>query len=146
MTLPASQDLLTERVRGVLDVPLHRFLGLELIDRDHPERGVTVQVDAPAVNNVDLLHGGVVTALLDVASYLALLPHLAADEAAVTHDASASLMKGAGRGARLEVSGRVVRRGRTLAFVRAEATVDGDVIAAGQVTKSILRSAGVSGV
>jgi uncharacterized protein (TIGR00369 family) len=138
MTVPPPVDVLADRVQAVLDVPLHRYLGISLLDPDRPDHGLWVEVGDPSVNNVELLHGGVVTALLDVAAYLALLPHLSAEEAAVTHDVSASLMKGAGRGARIEVTGRVVRRGRSLAFIQAEATVDGDVVATGQVTKSIL--------
>jgi acyl-coenzyme A thioesterase PaaI-like protein len=34
--------------------------------------------------------------------------------------------------------GTVVRRGRAVAFLRAEATVDGLVVAAAQVTKSVV--------
>jgi acyl-coenzyme A thioesterase PaaI-like protein len=34
----------------------------------------------------------------------------------------------------------VVRRGRSIAFLRAEATVDGTVVAAGQVTKTLVRT------
>jgi uncharacterized protein (TIGR00369 family) len=84
------------------------------------------------------LHGSVVTTLLDVASYLALLPHLAAGEHAVTQDLSASLLRAAAADSRVEVRGTVLRRGRTLAFLRAEATVDGALVATGQVTKSIV--------
>jgi uncharacterized protein (TIGR00369 family) len=138
MTGTADSDLLAERVRGVLDVALHRFVGVELLDPAHPENGIAFEVGDASVNNVDLLHGGIVTALLDVASYLALLPLLGPDEGAVTHDSSASLMKAVTRGARVQVTGRVVRRGRSLAFVHAEATVDGTVVATGQVTKSVL--------
>jgi uncharacterized protein (TIGR00369 family) len=140
MTSAADTDLLAERVHGVLEVALHRFLGVQLLDPAHPANGIWFEVGDAAVNNVELLHGGIVTALLDVASYLALLPLLGRDEGAVTHDSSASLMKAVHRGARVEVTGRVVRRGRSLAFVHAEATVDGTVVATGQVTKSVLSS------
>lgn len=140
MTDSVTDTLLTDRVRGVLDVPLHRFLGMRLRDPAHPQHGLAVEVADAAVNNVDLLHGGIVAALLDVAGYLALLPELGPDVGAVTHDASVSLIKAVPRGALVEVTGRVVRRGRNLAFVQSEATVDGVVVAIGQVTKSVLRT------
>lgn len=137
--MPASPDVLAARVEGVLSIALHRFLGVHLLDPDEPSAGVAFTVDEPSLNNVGVLHGGVVTALLDVSCYLALLPELAEDEHAVTHDVTASLMRPVPRGARVELSGTVVRRGRSVTFLRAEARVDGAVVAAGQVTKTMVR-------
>ena len=125
------------RVGDVLEVPLHRFLGVELLDPGDPVAGIWFPVAEPALNNVGILHGGVVTALLDVASYLALLPELRPDENAVTHDLSVSLLRRVSAGSRVEMTGTVLRRGRSVAFLRAEARVGGDVVAAAQVTKTI---------
>ena len=130
---------LPPRVEGVLDIPLHRFLGLDLADPAAPEVGVVFDAGPATLNNAGVLHGGIVTALLDVACYLALLPELADDENAVTHDVSASLMRPVAAGSRVHVRGAVVRRGRSIAFLRAEATVDGVVVGAGQVTKTMVR-------
>ncbi len=139
MTSPVSADLLTARVQGVLDVPLHRFLGMRLRHPERPEDGLVIPVGDAATNNAGVLHGGVATALLDVACYLALLPHLSAEENAVTHDASSSLMRAVPQDAELEVVADVVRRGRSLAFLQARALVGGKPVAIGNVTKSILR-------
>jgi uncharacterized protein (TIGR00369 family) len=98
-------------------------------------------VGKSAQNQAAVLHGGVVTALLDVASYLALLPHLDDGEHAVTHDMSVSLLRPVGAHERVAVVGSVLRRGRAVAFMRAEATVDGRTVAAAQVTKSIVAMA-----
>jgi len=125
------------RVQAVLDIPLHRFVGLELLDPTDPAAGIWFPVGLPAQNQAQLLHGGVVTALLDVASYLALLPHLAEHEHAVTHDQSVSLLRPGSADRRGEV-GTVLRRGRGVAFLRAEATVDGTLVATGQVTKTVI--------
>ena len=38
----------------------------------------------------------------------------------------------------VDLVGTVLRRGRAVAFLRAEATVDGQVVAAAQVTKSVV--------
>jgi uncharacterized protein (TIGR00369 family) len=126
------------RVQQVLDIPLHRFLSVTLLDPDDPSAGIAFPVDADAQNQAEVLHGGVVTALLDVASFLALLPELGEDEHAVTHDLSVQLLRPVPGGSRVEVRGTVLRRGRAVAFLRAEALVDGRVVAAAQVTKTLV--------
>jgi uncharacterized protein (TIGR00369 family) len=126
------------RVQAVLDIPLHRFLGVELLDPAEPAAGISFPVADAAQNQAALLHGGVVTALLDVASYLALLPHLDDGEHAVTHDLSVSLLRPVGADERVDAAGSVLRRGRAVAFLRAEARVDGRTVAAAHVTKSII--------
>lgn len=125
-------------VRGILDIPLHRFLGVALLEPADPSAGICFEVTGNAQNNVGILHGGVVSALLDVASYLALLPELGPGEGAVTHAMTVSLLRGVAAGSRVELRGTVLRRGRTLAFLRAEATVDDVLVASAQLTKSIL--------
>lgn len=127
-----------DRVAAVLDIPLHRFLGIELSDPERPAAGITLDVGEAALNNAGVLHGGIVTALLDVACYLALLEQLEPQENAVTHDLSVSLMRPVARGRQVLLAGQVVRRGRSVVFLRAEATVDGVVVASGQVTKTLL--------
>lgn len=72
---------LSPRVVSVLDIALHRFLRVTLLDEADPAAGITFSVGDAAVNNGGVLHGGIVTALLDVACYLAaVLPHLADEE------------------------------------------------------------------
>ena len=135
---PADPVLFAERVATILSIALHRFLDVALLDPAEPNVGIAFPVEDAAVNNLGLLHGGVVTALLDVACYLALLPGLGADEHAVTHDLAVSLIRAVPRGARVEVRGHVVRRGSRIVFLRAEATVEGTVVAVAQVTKSVV--------
>ena len=126
------------RVQDVLDIALHRFLGVELIDVDDPSAGIAFDVGPASQNQVDLLHGGVICALLDVASYLALAAQLAPDEHAVTHDVSVQLLRPVPTGSRVSLAGTVLRRGRAVAFLRAEARVDERVVAAAQVTKTLV--------
>jgi uncharacterized protein (TIGR00369 family) len=135
-----SDSLLTARVQAVLDIPLHRFLGMELRDPAEPSSGIWFPVAGAAQNPMGLLHAGVVYTLLDVASFLALLPALSEEEHAVTHDLTASLLRPVAADSRVDVTGTVLRRGRSVAFMRAEATVDGQVVAAAQVTKSVVRA------
>ena len=137
-----SESAQAMRVRAILDIPLHRFLGVQLLDPANPPAGISFPVGESAQNQAALLHGGVVTALLDVASYLALLPHLDDAEHAVTHDMSVSLLRPVGPDESVAVVGDVLRRGRAVAFLRAEATVGGRTVAAAQVTKSIVPTPG----
>ena len=132
-------DVLARRVQGVLDIPFHRWLGIRLADPANPPAGIVLPVAGPALNNVALLHGGIVGALLDVAAYLRLLPQLAPDENAVTHDATTSLLRSVAEGAEVHLRGTLVRKARSVVFLRAEATVDGAVVAMAQVTKTLHR-------
>ncbi len=133
-----SESETAARVQGVLDIPLNRFLGMQLRDPADPAAGVWLTVGPAAQNQAGVLHGGVVTTLLDTAAYLGLLPSLSDDEHAVTHDLTVSLLRPVAADRRVDLTGTVLRRGRAVAFLRAEATVDGQLVAAAQVTKSVV--------
>ena len=139
-----TSDALADRVAAVLAIPLHRFLGIALLDPQRPAAGLVLDAGEPVLNNAGMLHGGIVTALLDVACYLALLEHLGPGENAVTHDLSVSLIRPVSRDRQVHVAGSVVRRGRSIAFLRSAATVDGVVVATAQVTKTLVTTAPVS--
>ncbi|HET9073568.1 MAG TPA: PaaI family thioesterase [Solirubrobacteraceae bacterium] len=126
-------------VQGVLAVPLHRSLGVALVDPADPSAGLEIEVAQLALNNKGVLHGGLVPLLLDVASYLAVLPALEPGTNAVTTSVSASLLVGVQAGERVRFSGQVERRGRSVAFLSARARVGERVVATGQVVKSIVR-------
>jgi len=134
-----SDSLLAARVQAVLDIPLHGFLGMQLRDPADPSAGIWFPVAGPTQNQAAVLHGGVVYTLMDVAAFLALLPSLGEHEHAVTHDLTVSLLRPVAAGKRVDITGSVLRRGRAVAFMRADATVDGQVVAAAQVTKSVVR-------
>jgi uncharacterized protein (TIGR00369 family) len=126
------------RVAAVLEIPLNRFLGMQLRDPADPSAGIWFPVGPSAQNQAGVLHGGVVTTLLDTACYLALLPQLSDAEHAVTHDLTVSLMRPVSADQRVDIVGTVLRRGRAVAFLRADAVVEGRVVAAAQVTKTLV--------
>jgi uncharacterized protein (TIGR00369 family) len=128
------------RVPAILGIPFHQFLGMELRDADDPAAGIWFPVGPPTLNPVGLLHAGVIYSLMDVACFLALIQHLGDDEHAVTHDLTVSLLRPVSPDKRVDITGTVLRRGRQVAFMRADATVDGQVVAAAQVTKSVVRA------
>jgi uncharacterized protein (TIGR00369 family) len=127
-----------DRGHAALNVPLLRFLGAEPVDSNHPAAGVSLVAGHQSLNAVDYLHGGVISTILDVAAYLSLLPDLADDEEAITHNLFVSYLSSLKAGASLTATGRVVHRGRRLAFVTSELREQARMIATAQVTKSIV--------
>ena len=89
-----------------------------------------------------ILHGGILYALMDVAGLFALLPLLGPKEKAVSHDVHFSIMKAGKQGYAMEIRSEVVRRGKSIAFIRVEVwRVDKgeeSICATGTVTKSVL--------
>ena len=123
----------------VMDHPLHRAMGVERIEAAGGRSRIEIDVGPGMVNAAGMFLGGNVYTICDMACYAALLSELPEGENAVTHDIHVSLMRGAKAGDRVVFSGRVIRRGRSIAFMEAEARVGEDVVARATVTKSILK-------
>lgn len=125
-------------IAAILAVPLHRLLGLRLIDAADPAAGVEIDVGEAALNPAGVLHGTVAPLLIDVACFLALRPQLPPGGHAVTANTASSLLAAVPPGRTVRARGTVDRRGRTLAYL--SATVhDGDrLVATGQIVKAII--------
>lgn len=120
--------------------PLHRQLGVKEIRAGNGEAILEVPVSDGNINPAGVLHGGVVYTLCDVVAYCALLSELQDGEDAVTHDIHVNVMRAAKAGERVRFTGRVVRRGRSLAFVEAAAHSGENLLARAQITKSIIQA------
>lgn len=125
-------------VAAVLALPLHRYLGIELIDPSDPARGVAVDVGETNVNPSENLHGGIVPLLLDVAAYLAAAELFEPETDAVTATNSVSLLRPVRTGKRFTASASVDRLGRNALFITAQAKCDGQVVATGQIVKAVV--------
>lgn len=127
-----------EAVAAILAVPLHRLLGLRLIDASDPAAGVEIDVGPAALNPAGVLHGTVAPLLIDVACFLALRPQLPAGGHAVTANTASSLLAAVPPGRTVRARGTVDRCGRMLAYL--SATVhDGDrLVATGQIVKALV--------
>ncbi len=129
---------LDERQQAVLDIPLNRHLGIRYDGmRDGAAHAHFYSTPALATFGGQL-HGGALSTLCEVAGFLALVPSLPADQHAVTHDLHLSLMRAVPAGARCDLSARVVRLGRTLAFIDVSAMVEGQLVASARITKSLI--------
>lgn len=127
-----------ERQQAVLDLPLNRHLGIRY---DGMREGVARShfYSTPELATFGgQLHGGALSASCEVAGFLALIPALTDQQHAVTHDIHLSLMRAVPAGARCDLSARVIRLGRTLAFLDVSASVEDQLVASARITKSII--------
>jgi len=125
------------RQQAILEVALHRHLGLEFEACADGQASASFVV-GPQHAAFGGLHGGVLYALMDAVAMLALLTRLGAQQHAVTHDLHVSVMRGAAPGDRVVLEGRIARLGRSVAFVDVAASVCDTVIATARVTKSLV--------
>jgi uncharacterized protein (TIGR00369 family) len=90
---------------------------------------LSLPVEAHLTNSMGTVHGGVIMSLLDVALCTAARTLHPGSVGAITIDMSTSFIDGA-TGARLLAEARVLKDGRTMSFVEAEArNEDGTLVA-----------------
>lgn len=121
----------------VADTPFHRFCGLHLL-RLEPglcRLGFTATPETLVMQAY--LHGGILTALLEPAAFLALLTALEPSERPVTVDLNVQQMRAIPAGSDVLIEGRLERRARNLAFCESRAYVDGKLTSVARMTKSI---------
>jgi uncharacterized protein (TIGR00369 family) len=116
---------------------LHQHLGLRLLEAQDGRSALELPVSSAVANPMNVLHGGILYTVCDVAAYAALVTLLRDDQGAVTHDLHVSCMRPAPFGSLVRVEGQVVKLGRSLAFLDAKATLGDTLIATARVTKSI---------
>lgn len=133
-----TAEELDEIVATVLDLPLHRQLGLRLQRDGDPTSGLVLEVGEASRNPGGVLHGGLAPLLVDVTCFLRLLPGLPRDRHAVTVSSTASLLAAAPLGGTVTTKARVDRLGRTQAFLSGELRCGDRVVATGQVVKAVV--------
>ncbi len=126
------------RVAAALAVPLQHALGARLVDDADPAAGVVFPVTGLAGNGAGGRHAAALSAVLELAGHLAVLPTLDPDEHAITHAIATQLVAAAPEGADVVVTAALDRRTRRLAFVSATATCAGALVARAQLTKSVV--------
>lgn len=136
-TAPPPADL-DARAAAALAIPLQDALGARAADPADPTAGVVFPVRGLAINPGGTLHAGALGAIMELTGLLALLPHLAASEHAVTHHISTQILSPGREGEEVLVTALVERRTRRLGFVTATATVGGRLLARAQITKSVI--------
>lgn len=132
-------------------LPLSRLMGLLGGEIDSLEEGrvvMSIKLDERHMNPGGMLHGGIVTALMDEATGHVIVTvrglEVMAEAPHVTVDMNVSFLSSARVGDELECEARTVRVGRTIVFAEAEVRRRGrgDVVAKGHFTYVIVGSRG----
>ena len=105
--------------------PFFQLMGITLGPLGKGEAMLSMQVRPDMLNGVGWLQGGLFTALCDEAMALALFTVLDEDEGIATISESTSFLQGIRTG-RITARGRVVKKGRSVAFLEGMVTNSDD--------------------
>lgn len=123
--------------------PFSALIGAEMEELREGYARLSLVLDDRHTNPNGVMHGGVVTTMMD-SSLGAALGALRGEEAVrnphATIEMNASFLSSARPGDRIVVEGTVIRAGKSVAFGEAEARRNGDLIAKGRLTFAIRRS------
>ncbi len=122
----------------VLDGEYYVWAGVELLEIAAGRARLRLQPSPVMLTPWGSVNGGVVNGLLELPSFLSLLPSLEEKETAVTSDIFIQNMKPIPGDAELVLEGKLLRRGRTMAWCEAAAIVDGTPRTLARITKTIL--------
>ena len=112
--------------------PFFRMMGIEVGSIGEGTASLSMQVRPEMHNGVGWMQGGIFTAIADEAMALALYTVISPGERIATISETTSFLKGAREGATLVATGRVVRKGRRVAFTESEVRKDtggGEILA-----------------
>ena len=110
-------------------IPFIGHLNIQTVALGEGTARLLVPVEEPLTNSLGTVHGGVIMSLLDVALCTAARTLHPESLGVITINMSTSFI-GAGSGAKLYADARVMKDGRSLSFVEAEAkNEDGSLVA-----------------
>ena len=112
------------RAKGRDVNPFFRLMGVNLGEIGKGEATLTMQVRPDMQNGEGWMQGGIFTALADEAMVLALYAQMPPEEGLATISESTTFLKGA-RDGLLVATGKVVRKGRRVAFAEGEVRMGG---------------------
>jgi acyl-CoA thioesterase len=132
------------RVRGRDANPFFLLMGIRVARMGGGEAALEMTVRPDMHNGLGWLQGGILVALADEAMALGLFTALDAHQQIATISESTSFLKGT-RDGTLVATGRVIKRGRKVAFTEGEVCRDGDVLSRTTGVFSLLTGASANG-
>lgn len=108
---------------GRLANPFFCLMGIDVVSVEAGKAVLRMDVRPDMCNGVGWLQGGIFTALADEAMALAISPMLSPYEGIATISESTSFIRGTREGV-LIAEGRVIRKGRRVAFMEGEVRAD----------------------
>jgi len=105
--------------------PFFCLMGIEVVSVEPGRALLRMPVRPDMLNGVGWLQGGMLAAIADEAMALAIYPLLSGSEGIATISESTSFVRGARDGV-IFAEGRVIRKGRRVAFTEAEVWADRD--------------------
>jgi uncharacterized protein (TIGR00369 family) len=120
--------------------PFRELLGIEVLHSADGEATITINpVPEALLQSRGIVHGGVYAALVDMSAGEAIRSQLAPGETVSTIDLNVSYLR-PGHTDVLVAEGRVLRRGRGVAFASADILAgDGETLATGRISMAIQR-------
>ncbi|MBN2139866.1 MAG: PaaI family thioesterase [Desulfovibrionaceae bacterium] len=109
--------------------PLFAFLGVRVEEISGQRAVLRLDLKPEFVQGAGKVAGGIVATLLDEAMAHAVMASLEPGQATATTGLNVRYFRPADKGQGLRAEARLARRGRRLAFVEAEASIDGQVVA-----------------
>ena len=103
--------------------PFFCLMGIEVVNVEAGRAVLSMEVRDDMLNGVGWLQGGMLAALADEAMALAIYPLLADIEGIATISESTTFIKGV-RDGRIVAEGRVIKKGRRVAFADGEVRTD----------------------
>lgn len=122
MTAPALGPEEMARLRRAFDaVPYARLLGIELVSAARGEATLALEAREELMRMGAIMHGGALASLLDTAAAFAAISLQETSERTVTIDLNMHFLRPVSAG-RVEARARVLREGRRVLIITAEAT------------------------
>jgi acyl-coenzyme A thioesterase PaaI-like protein len=130
-----QRDFLREQV---LEAEYYRWLGVEVLGVERGSARIGFRPRREMLTPWGTLNGSVMNGLLELPSFVALLPELERGELPVTADIFVQHVRGLPGDADYVLEGRLLRRGKGMAWTEAQALVAGRPHSLARITKNLV--------
>jgi uncharacterized protein (TIGR00369 family) len=117
------------------EIPCNRLFGLELISSSDGHAEVTMPVSGSYAQEVNVVHGGIITTLADTTAVYALYPHLPAGKTMTSIELKVNFLRPAvPTGDPLQARARVIKRGENIGVCQVDVSQGEKEVATGIFT------------